>query len=138
MDVLFFIIPMGIVASLVAFLIFEGRAIRAKRGFMALGENASETIAEKLTQYNTYNNTLYFTGVVYLYSLIVAHMFYDPSYGLIHALLYIFLTTFISSAILFILKWKKDILVKVFAAFLYGAAHITGASLAFLTRFILS
>jgi uncharacterized membrane protein len=138
MGVLYFIVPMGIVASLIAFLIFEGRALRAKRGLMALGENANDTIADKLEQYNTYNNTLYFTGVIFAYTFIISQMFYDPSYGLIHALMYIFITTFLSSGILFVLKWKKDLLVKVFAAFLYGAAHIAGASFAFLVSFILS
>jgi len=55
-----------------------------------------------------------------------------------HALSYIFVTTFIGSVIIFALKMKKNLLVQVFAGFLYGAPHIFAASLAFLTRYLIS
>jgi hypothetical protein len=65
-------------------------------------------------------------------------VFYSPEFGLVHALMYIFITTFLGSGVLFLIKIKKELLIKVFAAFLYGVAHIIGASFAFLTRFLLS
>lgn len=135
MAILFTIIPIGIIVSLVLFLIFENRAIQAKR---SSGAKSSDDIVDKFKQYDTVNNTLFFGLSIYVFTMIIATVFYNPAYGLIHALLYIFVTTFIGSGILFVLKIKRDILIKVFAAFLYGAAHITGASLAFLTRYILS
>lgn len=138
MGILFTIVPIGIVISLIAFLIFENRAIKAKREKEASGIEVSDDISDRLEQYDTLNNTMYFGVVVYIFSFIIANVFYNPEYGLIHALLYIFLTTFIGSIILFGLKINKDILIKVFAAFLYGVAHIFGASFAFLTRYLLS
>ncbi len=138
MGILFTIVPIGIVVSLLLFLIFENRAIKIKRERIQNGEQLSDDISDKFEQYDTINNTLYFGISVYFFSFIIANVFYNPEYGLIHALLYIFVTTFIGSIILFGLKMKKDLLVQVFASFLYGVAHIFGASFAFLTRYIFS
>ncbi len=138
MGILFTIVPIGIVVTLLIFLSFENRAIKIKRERVKSGAVISDDISDKFEQYDTINNTLYFGISVYLFSLIIASVFYSPEYGLIHALLYIFITTFVGSLILFGLKLKKDLLVQVFAAFLYGVAHIFASSLAFLTRYIFS
>lgn len=138
MGILFTIVPIGIIVSLVLFLMFENRALKTKRERKAAGVEVSDDITERLEQYDTSNNTSYFAISVYVFTIVITSIFHDPSYGLIHALMYIFITTFIGSVILFALKIKKDILIKVFAAFLYGVAHIIGASFAFLTSYLLS
>ena len=137
MEILFTIVPIGIIISLVAFLIFEERALKAKKDIEASGIEP-EDFADRLEHYDTLNNTMYFGVVVYIFTLIISNVFYSPEYGLIHALMYIFITTFLGSAILFAIKIKKDLLIKVFSAFLYGVSHIFGASFAFLTSFIIS
>jgi len=138
MGILFTIVPIGIVVSLVAFLIFENLAIKFKKDQESTGLESTEILSKKFEQYNTINYTAYFAIAVFIFTFIIVSVFHDSSYGLIHALLYIFITTFVSSFILFMLKIKKDILIKVFAAFLYGVAHIVGASTAFLVKYILS
>jgi hypothetical protein len=137
MEILFTIVPIGIVISLITFLIFESRALKARKEIRNSGVEP-EDFADRLDHYDTLNNTIYFGIVVYIFTFIISNVFYSPEYGLIHALMYIFVTTFIGSAILFVIKIKKDLLIKVFAAFLYGVAHIFGASFAFLTSFIIS
>jgi hypothetical protein len=137
MGILFTIVPIGIVISVIAFIIFENRALKAKREKAEL-EIEAEDFSQRLEQYDTLNNTMYFGVVVYIFSFIIANVFYSPEFGLVHALMYIFITTFLGSGVLFLIKIKKELLIKVFAAFLYGVAHIIGASFAFLTRFLLS
>lgn len=138
--ILLIIIPIGILASLIAFFVFELKAIKAKREKEKISTQ-KRTIADiyqKFDDYDTYNNTKYFFVVVYVFTLILASVAYNPSYGLIHALLYIFLTTFLGSIVIFLLKSKKSLVVKVFSGFLYGVPHIFAASLAFLTRYVVS
>ena len=137
MGILFTIVPIGIVISVIAFIIFENRALKSKRE-KEESEIEPEDFSQRLEQYDTLNNTMYFGVVVYIFSFIIANVFYSPEYGLVEALLYIFLTTFLGSVVLFLIKIKKEILIKVFAAFLYGVAHIFGASFGFLTRYLLS
>jgi hypothetical protein len=40
--------------------------------------------------------------------------------------------------IIFMMKIKKNLLVQVFAGFLYGAPHVFASALAFLTRYIIA
>lgn len=139
MEILFVIIPIGVFLSLLSFTIFEIRAIKANRNTAIVsGDIPVYDLNDKFKHYDTINNTAWFTVTVYFYTLWMAINFYDPSYGLIHALLYIYLTTFIGSIIIFLIKVKRNLLIKVFAAFLYGAAHIVGSSLAFLTSYIIA
>lgn len=140
MDALAIIVPIGITLTVGAFLFFEKRAIQAKKDKESQGllPPSVEDFYEKFKRYDTVKNSLRFFGTSYIVTLFVATLSYNPSFGLIHALAYIFLTTFIGSVIIFALKYNKSILVKVFAGFLYGAPHIAAAAFAFLTRYILS
>ena len=139
MEVLFIIIPVGVFLSLLSFFIFEIRAIKAnKNTAIVSGDIPVYDLNDKFKHYDTINNTALFGVSVYIFTLILAVSYYNPSYGLIHALLYIFVTTFIGSLIIFLIKLKRSLLIKVFAAFLYGAAHIAGAGFAFLTSYIVS
>lgn len=139
MAILAVLIPIGVFLSLLSFFFFEIRAIKAnKEAAITTGELQVYSIDDKLQRYDTVNNTGYFAISVFVFTLILAINFYHPSYGLIHALMYIFLTTIIGSLIIFIIKLKRSLLIKVFAAFLYGVAHIVGAALAFLVSYLLT
>ena len=139
MEVLVTIIPIGVFLSILAFTVFEIRAIKAnKNTAIVSGDIPVYDLNDKFKHYDTINNTALFAVSVFIFTLIVAMNFYKPSYGLIDALMYIFLTTFIGSVIIFLIKLKRSLLIKVFAAFLYGAAHIFGSAFAFLTSYIVS
>lgn len=139
MVILLVLIPIGVFLSLLSFFFFELRAIKAnKEAAITTGELQVYSIDDKLKHYDTINNTGYFAITVFFFTFILAMNFYHPSYGLIHALMYIFLTTIIGSLIIFTIKIKRSLLIKVFAAFLYGVAHMVGASLAFLLSYVLS
>ena len=139
MAILAVLIPMGVFLSLLSFFYFEIRAIKAnKEAAITTGELKVYSIDDKLKRYDTINNTGFFAVSIFVFTLILALNFYHPTYGLIHALMYIFLSTIIGSLIIFAIKLKRSLLIKVFAAFIYGVAHMVGASLAFLVSYILS
>ena len=139
-EILFLIIPFGIIGSLVAFFVFELQALKAKRAKEKAGvvKSSIADVYYKFELYETPKNTLYFFIASYILTFVIATVAHDPNYGLADALLYIFLTTFIGSIFVLLFKAKHSIMVKVFAAFLYGAPHIFAASLAFLTKYIVS
>lgn len=140
MESLSLLIIVGVILSLSAFLFFESLAIKAKKRSLMNGEVVVNDcdLAESFIRYDTSKNVAYFFVSSYLISLGVAIVGYNPGYGLIEALLYIFLTTFMGSTIIFILKFKKSLLITVFATFLYGVPHIGASGLAFLTKFLFS
>ncbi|MEA1914189.1 MAG: hypothetical protein U9N30_02635 [Campylobacterota bacterium] len=140
MESLYLIVPLGVALSLLAFLFFEKKAIQSKRQSTLKGDDEQTIVDlnENLKRYNTLNNVSYFFISSFVISLILAIVGYSPEYGLIEALLYIFLTTFIGSSIIFILKLNKSLLTQVFAAFLYGVPHIAASAFAFLTRYLFS
>lgn len=138
MEVLFLIIPIGVFLSLLTFSIFELRAIKAnKNTAIVSGDIPLYDLNEKFKHYETINNTALFTLSVFIFTFIIAVKFHDPAYGLVQALLYIFGTTFIGSIIIFLVKLKRSLLTKVFAAFLYGVAHIVGSAFAFLASYVI-
>lgn len=140
MNTLLLIVPLGVVFTVGAFLIFEHRAISAKKRKEAEGlpPPSVEDFYEKFKRYDTLSNMIGFFVSSYVISLALATVHYDPSYGVLHALSYIFATTFIGTLIIFGMKLKRSILVQVFASFLYGAPHILAAALAFLTRYLIA
>lgn len=132
MDILIIIIPVGVILSLITFFVFELRAIESNKN----SDIEANSINEKFQKYNTINNAVSFGVVSYVLTLVLTIASYDPSYGLIHALLYIFGTTLLGSVIIFLIKLKKSLLIKVFAAFLYGVPHMGAAAAAFLTSYL--
>lgn len=132
MDILIIIIPVGVILSLIAFFVFELRAIEANKN----SDVEADSMNEKFQNYNTINNAISFGVVVYILTLILAIVSYDLSYGLMYALLYIFGTTALGSIVIFLIKLKKSLLIKVFAAFLYGVPHMGAAAAAFLTSYL--
>lgn len=139
MESLQLIIPIGVVLSIVAFLFFESLAIKAnKQRSVVKSDVKGIDLHESFENYDTSRYVAYFFVSSYTISLALAIIGYSPDYGLMEALVYIFLTTFIGSLIILILKFKRSLLIQVFAAFLYGVPHIGAATLAFLTRYIFS
>lgn len=139
MEILMTMIPAGVFLSILSFTIFEIRAIKANKNTAIVSGNIPVyDLNDKLKHYDTINNTALFGVTVFVFTLILAINFYNPSYGLIDAMLYIFITTFTGSLVIFLIKIKRNLIIKVFAAFLYGSAHIAGASLAFLASYIIS
>lgn len=139
MESLPLLIIIGVVLSLSAFLFFESLAIKAKRQSILNGEVVVKDcdLGESFIRYDT-SNVAYFFVSSYVISLAIAIIGYSPGYGLVEVLLYTFLTTFIGFSIIFVLKFKKSLLITVFATFLYGVPHIGASGLAFLTRFLFS
>ncbi len=140
MDILILIVPIGVILSVFSFLFFEKRSIQAKKlkESQGLPPPSVADFYEKFKRYDTVPNTLGFFLASYAISFILATVNHDPSYGILHALSYIFATTFIGSMIIFMMKMKKNLLVQVFAGFLYGAPHVFASALAFLTRYIIA
>ncbi len=140
MEALLLIVPLGVILTVFAFLFFEKRALHANKlkESQGLPPPSVGDFYEKFRRYETVPNTIGFFLVSFAISFVLATVKHDPSYGLTHALSYIFMTTFLGSTLIFALKMKTNLLVQVFAGFLYGAPHIFAASFAFLLRYLIS
>ncbi len=128
----------GVVISLIVFLYFEKRAIKAKRQHEKENFKASTiTLNENFERYDTQNNVIFYFSTMFIFTVFLSYFgFFKEHLTLIDVFLYIFLTTFIGSSIIFLLKIKKNLLIKVFAAFLYGAPLIASSALSFILTYI--
>ena len=140
MESLLLLIAIGVILSLASFLFFENLAIKARKQSISSEEIVVRDcdLGESFIRYKTSNNVAYYFVASYIITLAISIIGYSPQYGLVDALLYIFLTTFIGSTFIFVLKFKKSLLITVFATFLYGVPLIGASTLAFLTKFLLS
>ena len=132
-------VAIGVIISLVVFLFFERRAIAAKRA----SEDSTQTqgtisLPENLKRYDTDRNVLFYTLSMFVFTLFYSYfMFFSRGLTLVDVFLYTFLTTFVGSLIILLLKLHRSILVKVFAAFLYGAPLIGASIFGFLFSYLL-
>ena len=143
MNTLGLLILLGVILSVASFLFFEARAIKTSREYRKLHKDDTEDqkrfdIYKSFEEYDTANNTIRFFIASFVISLFIAIIGHSSEYGLLEALAYIFSSTFIGSIVIFAIKYKKSLLIKVFAAFLYGVPHIAAAAFAFLARFLIS
>jgi len=136
---IFLPVAIGIVFSLASFLYFENRAIKAKRSRTTSTQNNSNlSLPENLKRYDTDTNVLYYTLSIFIFTLFFSYfVFFSKGLSLVDVFLYIFLTAFIGSIIILILKINKSILVKVFAAFFYGAPFIGASAFGFIFSYLL-
>ena len=132
MESLSFLILVGVIFSLGAFLYFENLAIKAHKST----DGESSSLSESFKQYNTSKNVVFFFIASFFITFILATIGHSSNYGLIEALLYIFTTTFAGSTLIFVMKLQKSLLIKVFATFLYGVPHIGASALAFLVKYL--
>ena len=132
-------IGIGVVVSLAVFLFFESKAIKAKRANAQTTPDRSDmTLPENLKRYDTDRNVLFYTLSMFVFTLFYSYfMFFSRDLSLVDVFLYTFLTTFIGSVIILLLKLKRSILVKVFAAFLYGAPLIAASIFGFIFSYLL-
>ena len=128
----------GVIASLVVFLLFEKKAIQSKRRSQKEeGEYSSLTLPENFKRYDTEKNVIFYFLIMFLFTAALGYFnFFTKGLSLIDVFLYIFLTAFIGSIFIFALKIKKSILIKVFAAFLYGAPLIASSAFGFIASYI--
>jgi|GEM_PF-794545 len=139
MENLFPLVLIGVIISVIVFLYFEKRAIEAKRKHEKNGFKASDmTINENFERYNTQSNVILYFSVMFAFTVFMSYFgFFKMGHTLVEVFLYIFLTTFIGSLVIFLLKIKKSILIKVFAAFLYGAPLIASSAFGFIITYII-
>ncbi len=132
-------IGLGVLVSLIVFLYFESKAIAAKRASQrAVPEERNIPLPENLKRYDTDRNVLFYTLTMFVFTLFFSYfMFFAKGLTLVDVFLYTFLTTFIGSLIILALKLKRSILVKVFAAFLYGAPLIGASIFGFLFSYLI-
>ena len=131
-------ISFGVITSLFTFLFFEKKAIETKRLSEKANPNSDISLQENFKRYDTDRNVRNYSLVMFVFTLFVSYFaFFTQGLSLIDVFVYIFLTTFIGSAIIFVLKIRKSILVKVFAAFLYGAPLIVASIFGFMISYIL-
>jgi hypothetical protein len=128
----------GVVVSLVVFLFLEKKGIDAMRKAKREGLHPKDaTLPESFVVYKTERNVTIYIISMFIFTVILSYFsFFTQGLTLIDVFLYIFLTTFLGSLIIFVLKLKKSILIKVFASFLYGAPLIFASGLGFTLMYI--
>lgn len=132
------LIGLGVAVSLAVFLFFEKRAIQAKKQHEKSHDiNAQGSLTESFALYETEKNVISYMGVMFIFTLFLSYMaFFKGGLTLADVFLYIFLTTFVGSVIILVLKLKRNILIKVFAAFLYGAPLIATSAFGFILSYL--
>jgi len=131
-------VSFGIITSVFTFLFFEKKAIETKKNSEKNSVEDNISLQDNFERYDTVRNVRNYSLVMFVFTLFVSYFaFFTQGLSLIDVFAYIFLTTFIGSAIIFVLKIRRSVLIKVFAAFLYGAPLIVSSIFGFMFSYIM-
>jgi len=123
----------GLAYSLIIFFICEEKSLKKKKLSQAKCIKYDELkVFVCFEEYQTFKYAGYFFVSVFIYAILIAKFsFIQHSLGLVEVISYIGLSAFIGSTYILLFKWRKDLLVKVFSSFMFGAIFIASNILAF-------
>ncbi len=132
-------VGIGLIYSLVIFFLCEEKSLKQKKlSELQAIEFDVEKVFVAFEKYQTFRYAGYYFAAVLVYTIIIAKLsFVEHHLGLIAVVAYIGLTAFIGSAVIFLFKWKKDLLVKVFSSFMFGSLFIAASGIGFALAYLL-
>ena len=132
-------VGLALIYSLIIFFLCEEKSLKHKKlTELREVEYDPQKVFVALEKYQTLRYAGYYFVAVLVFTLVMAYVaFVKHHLGLLEVISYIFLTAFTGSLIIFLFKWRKNLLIKVFSSFMFGSLFIAasgiGMAIAYLT-----
>ena len=133
-------IGVGLFYSLTIFFICEEKSLKdADLSDMKCLVTEEMKVTECFGQFNTIRYISYYFFCVFIFSSVVANFGYIPKeLGLAEVLAYTFITPFIGSFSILLVKWRFQPMIKLISSFMFGAGFITATGMAFSLVYIVT
>ena len=132
-------VGIALIYSLIIFFLCEEKSFKQKKlSDLKEIEYDVEKVFVAFEKYQTLRYAGYYFAAVLIYTLVIAELsFVKHGLGLIEVIAYIGLTAFIGSLFIFLFKWRKDLLIKVFSSFMYGSLFIAASGIGFAIAYMM-
>lgn len=141
MGTMLLLIGAGLIFALIVFFICEEKSLKNAdfsdmKGLCTKELKASECLGE----FNTVRYLVVYFVVLLGFDLAVANFIFIPKgFGLQEALAYTFIPSLLGSAVILLVKWTYQPIIKLVSSFMYGSVFIGAAASAFLiTYFVIA
>jgi len=125
--------------ALITFILVEEKSLKDANFSDMKGLFTEErTVNQCMTEFNTVGYMVkYFALILIINAVISITQFMPNDFGLKEILAYTFIPAFVGSAIILLVKWTYQPVIKVISAMMYGFSYIVATSLAFAFTYLL-
>jgi len=128
----------SLVFSLMIFFVCEERSLKdANFSDMKCLVTENVDISQCFDQFQTIRYlAIYFLTLV-VFDLVIANLVFLPhSFGLLEILAYTFITSFLGSALILLVKWTYQPVIKLISSFMFGSIFMGASALAFALSYL--
>jgi hypothetical protein len=140
MGIVMLMIGGGFIFSLLVFVYCEEKSLKSVDfSDMKCMMTKEVGLSTCLEQFNTVKYIgIYFISILIFNVLIANYIFIANGFALQEILLYIFVTSFLGSAIILLVKWTYQPMMKLLSSFMFGSIFIGAAAIAFGLTYLLA
>ena len=139
MGTILLLIGGALFVALITFILVEEKSLKDANFSDMKGLFTEErTVNQCMTEFNTVGYMVkYFALILIINAVISITQFMPNDFGLKEILAYTFIPAFVGSAIILLVKWTYQPVIKVISAMMYGFSYIVATSLAFAFTYLL-
>ena len=139
MGTILLLIGGALFVALITFILVEEKSLKDANFSDMKGLFTEErTVNQCMTEFNTVGYMVkYFALILIINAIISITQFMPNDFGLKEILAYTFIPAFVGSAIILLVKWTYQPVIKVISAMMYGFSYIVATSLAFAFTYLL-
>ena len=139
MGTILLLIGGALFVALITFILVEEKSLKDANFSDMKGLFTEErTVNQCMTEFNTVGYMVkYFALILIINAVISITQFIPNDFGLKEILAYTFIPAFVGSAIILLVKWTYQPVIKVISAMMYGFSYIVATSLAFAFTYLL-
>jgi len=141
MGTIMLLIGGGLLFSLLVFFICEEKSLKdANFSDMKCLVTEEVEVSKCFEQFSTVRYIAIYFVVLLAFDLLIANMIYLPQdFGLLEVLAYTFIPSILGSALILLVKWTYQPVIKLISSFMYGSVFMGASAVAFgLTYFVLA
>jgi hypothetical protein len=134
------LIGVGLVFSLLVFFFCEEKSLKGAN-FSDMTRLITEEvkISECFEKFETIRYLAFYFAVMFTFDVLIANFVYLPrGFGLLEITLYTFVTSLIGSAIILLVKWTYQPVIKLISSFMFGSIFMGASGLAFTLTYLLN
>jgi len=129
----------GLIFSLIVFFICEEKSLKdANFSDMKCLVTENVDLSQCFEQFQTIRYLAVYFVVLLVFDFLIANLVYLPNaFGLVEILAYTFITSFLGSALILLVKWTYQPVIKLISSFMYGSVFMGASSITFAVTYLI-
>lgn len=139
MGIMMLVVGGGLFFSLLVFFISEEKSLKdANFSDMKCMVTEKVELSECFEKFNTIRYMGIYFAVMVVFDLLLANMIFLPNaFGIVEIMVYTFITSFMGSGLILLVKWSYQPMIKLISSFMFGSVFMVASGIAFTLSYVL-